>query len=434
MAESAAASAAAEPDWLTERRRDGAALATELGLPSQKAKGWEFTDLTELVEEDFEVPGEADPAAREQADAVLNIPDAGPRVVQIDQTMLDGTAPERGGAKPSEPVVTTLARAAEVYPELVRERLGTLVASNDPFVARNDAAWRGGAFVYVPAGKHLEDPVQIEAIHDADRAALGFRTLIVLEESAQAEVWEQWLATDHDRAGLFNTVTEIWVGPGANLRYVSAQGLGESSWVFATQRAEVERDASFDWVALGFGSSRGKVRMETRLSGPGSSARVTGAYAGNGSQHLDFDTTQEHAAPNTTSDLAFRGVLEESATAVWRGMIRVDPGAQQTDAFQESRNLLLSKSAHADAIPGLEIEANDVRCTHAAAVAQIDAEQLHYLRSHGLADEQAKRLIIEGFLEALVERLDEGPVRAAVSVALERRLGEILGERQVQPA
>jgi Fe-S cluster assembly protein SufD len=434
LAESAAASAAAEPDWLTQRRRDGAALATELGLPNQKAKGWEFTDLTELVEEDFEVPGEADPAAREHADAVLNIPDEGQRVVQIDQTMLDGAAPQAGGAKPSEPVVTSLARAVELYPELVRERLGTLVAANDAFVARNDAAWRGGAFVYVPAGKRLEDPAQIEAIHDADRAALGFRTLIVLEESAQAEVWEQWLATDHDRAGLFNTVTEIWVGPGANLRYVSAQGLGESSWVFATQRAEVERDASLDWVALGFGSSRGKVRMETRLSGPGASARVTGAYAGNGSQHLDFDTTQEHAAPNTTSDLAFRGVLEESATAVWRGMIRVDPGAQQTDAFQESRNLLLSKGAHADAIPGLEIEADDVRCTHAAAVAQIDAEQLHYLRSHGLADEQAKRLIIEGFLEALVERLDEGPVRAAVSVALERRLGEILGERQVQPA
>jgi Fe-S cluster assembly protein SufD len=433
LAESAAAQAAAEPDWLTERRRDGAALATELGLPSQKAKGWEFTDLTELVEEDFEVPGEADPAAREQADAVLNIPDEGLRVIQVDQTMLDGAAPEAGGAKPTEPVVTSLARAAELYPELVRERLGSLVATNDPFVARNDAAWRGGAFVYVPAGRVLEAPVQIEAIHDAERAALGFRTLIVVEESAQAEVWEQWLATDQERAGLFNTVTEIWVGPGANLRYVTAQGLGENSWVFATQRAEVERDASFDWVALGFGSSRGKVRMETHLDGPGSSARVTGAYAGNGSQHLDFDTTQEHAAPNTTSDLAFRGVLEESATAVWRGMIRVDPGAQQTDAFQESRNLLLSKSAHADAIPGLEIEANDVRCTHAAAVAQIDAEQLHYLRAHGLSDEEAKRLIIEGFLEALVERLDEGPVRAAISVALERRLGEILGERQVQP-
>src|SRR5262249_42349924 len=275
---------------------------------------------------------------------------------------------------------------------------------------------------------------QIAAIHDADHAALGFRSLIVIEEGAEAEVWEQWLATDHERAGLFNTVSEVWVGPGANLRYVSAQGLGEHSWVFATQRAEVERDASLDWLALGFGSSRGKVRMETRLAGQGSSARVTGAYAGNGTQHLDFDTTQEHAAENTTSDLAFRGVLEESATAVWRGMIRVDPGAQQTDAFQESRNLLLSKSAHADAIPGLEIEADDVRCTHAAAVAQIAAEQLHYLRSPGLAEEEAKRLIIEGFLEALVERLDQGPIRAAVSVALERRLGEILGERELTQA
>jgi Fe-S cluster assembly protein SufD len=434
LAESASAAATAEPDWLTERRRDGAALATELGLPSQKTKGWEFTDLTELIEADFAVPVEADPAVRENADAVLNPPEETPRVVQIDATMLDGTAPAGPGPVPTEPVVTSLAAAAELYPEIVRERLGSLVASDDPFVARNDAAWRGGAFVYVPAGQRLEGPAQIAAVHDADQAALGFRTLIVVEEGAEAEVWEQWLATDQERAGLFNTVTEVWVGPGANLRYVTAQGLGERSWIFATQRAEVERDANLDWVALGFGSSRGKVRMETKLAGQGSSARVTGAYAGNGSQHLDFDTTQEHAAPHTTSDLAFRGVLEESATAVWRGMIRVDPGAQQTDAFQESRNLLLSKSAHADAIPGLEIEANDVRCTHAAAVAQIDPEQLHYLRSHGLGEEQAKRLIIEGFLEALVVRLDEGPVKAAVSVALERRLGEILGERQVAPA
>ena len=311
--------------------------------------------------------------------------------------------------------------------------LGSLAPSDDPFVARNDGAWRGGALVYVPRGKRLEAPAQIAAVQDAEGAAVAFRTLIVLEEGAEAEVGAPWWSTDSDPDSLFNTVTEIWVGPGANLRYVTAQGLSRRGWVFGTQRAEVERDANLDWVALGFGSSRGKVRMETRLAGPGSSARVTGAYAGNGSQHLDFDTTQEHAAPNTTSDLAFRGVLEESATAVWRGMIRVDPGAQQTDAYQENRNLLLSKSAHADAIPGLEIEANDVRCTHAAAVAQIDAEQLHYLRSHGLADEQAKRLIIEGFLEALVERLEEGPVKAAVSVALERRLGEILGERQVQP-
>jgi Fe-S cluster assembly protein SufD len=153
---------------------------------------------------------------------------------------------------------------------------------------------------------------------------------------------------------------------------------------------------------------------------------VTGAYAGNGDQHLDYDTTQEHAAPDTTSDLAFRGVLGDSATAVWRGMIRVDPGAQNTDAFQESRNLLLSQKAHADAIPGLEIEADDVRCTHAAAVAQVDAEQLYYLRSRGLREEDAKRLVIDGFLQELVERTAEGPIRDALADSLERRLGELL--------
>ena len=404
-------------------------------LPTQKTRGWEFTDLSELDLDAYAAAPAAAPDARSRADGVLNPPEGSDHlVVQVDGSVLEGTSVEvEGDGRPHEPLVASLDASLERFPHL-REMLGELAPGDDPFVARNDGAWSGGALVYVPRGKRLETPALITAVQDAERAALSFRTLIVLEEGAEAEVWEQWLSTDSDPDSLFNTVTEVWVGPGANLRYVTAQGLSERSWVFGTQRVEVERDAHLDWIALGFGSARGKVRMETRLAGAGSSARVTGAYAGNGSQHLDFDTTQEHAAANTTSDLAFRGVLEESATAVWRGMIRVDPGAQQTDAFQESRNLLLSKSAHADAIPGLEIEANDVRCTHAAAVAQIDAEQLHYLRSHGLPDEQAKRLIIEGFLEALVERLEDGPVRAAVSVALERRLGEILGERQVQPA
>jgi Fe-S cluster assembly protein SufD len=404
-------------------------------LPTQKTSGWEFTDLSALDLDAYTAASDGDPEARARADGVLNPPEGTDHlVVQVDGAVLEGGSVDvEGDGRPHEPLVASLESSLERFPHL-REMLGALAPADDPFVARNDAAWRGGALVYVPRGRRLEAPALISAVQDADGAALSFRTLIVLEEGAEAEVWEQWLTTDSNPDSVFNTVTEVWVGPGANLRYVTAQGLSERGWVFGTQRAEVERDAHLDWVALGFGSARGKVRMETRLAGSGSSARVTGAYAGNGSQHLDFDTTQEHAAPNTTSDLAFRGVLEESATAVWRGMIRVDPGAQQTDAFQESRNLLLSKSAHADAIPGLEIEANDVRCTHAAAVAQIDAEQLHYLRSHGLSDEQAKRLIIEGFLEALVERLEEGPVKAAVSVALERRLGEILGERQVQLA
>jgi Fe-S cluster assembly protein SufD len=390
---------AAEPGWLTERRRKGAELASELALPTQKDKGWEFTDLNGL-DLDAYTPSEG-------------------RV----EGLKDGTDSADG-----PPVVLPLRDAAERLGDVVAEHFGSLVPADDPFVARNEAQWRNGVLVYVPRGQRLVEPVRLSVLQDAAGGALDWRALIVLEEGAEAEVWERYGADSDELEGLFNGVVELKVGPGANLRYVCEQELSERSWVFATQRAELQRDASLDWVALGFGSARGKVRMETKLAGPGSSAKVTGAYAGAGTQHLDFDTTQEHAAEHTTSDLAFRGVLSDRATAVWRGMIRVDPGAQQTDAFQECRNLLLSPKAHADAIPGLEIEANDVRCTHAAAIAQVDRDQLFYLRSRGLPEPQAKRLIIDGFLQELAERTAEGPVREALASALDRRLGEILAE------
>jgi Fe-S cluster assembly protein SufD len=272
----------------------------------------------------------------------------------------------------------------------------------------------------------LEQPISLTAVQSESGTLVNQRTRIVVEEGAQAEVWEQFLSATDDLDGIFNITTELVVGDAAHLRYVCGQGLSEASWVFGAQRATVGRDASLDWVALGFGSRSGHVLMETRLAGEGADARVTGAYASHGRQHIDFDTTQEHAAPNTTSDLAFRGVLQGRSSAVWKGNIIVDPGAQKTDAFQVSRNLLISKRAHADAIPGLEIQANDVRCTHAAAVAQVDPEQLFYLQSHGLPDETAKRLVIEGFLAALVERFPEGPVRETLAATLEQRLQLIL--------
>ena len=209
-------------------------------------------------------------------------------------------------------------------------------------MARNDAVWSDGVLIHVPRGVRVAEPIRIELGLSEPGSALNWRTLIVLDEGAEAEVWEHHDSPDDATEGLLNSVVELSVGQDATLRYVSSQDISESAWIFATQRAEVERDGRLDWTALGFGSARGKVRMETKLAGPGSEARVTGGYAGGAGQHLDYDTTQEHAAPNTTSDLAFRGVLGAGSTAVWRGMIRVDPGAQRTDAFQESRNLLLS--------------------------------------------------------------------------------------------
>ncbi len=385
------AEVATEPAWLDERRRRGASLAQSLPLPDQKAKGWEFTDLAAL-----------------DLDAYVEVEPAG---------AIEGAE----GA-----TVLSLTAALESHDELLHEKLGSLVPSEDPFVARNEAGWRDGVLVHVPAGVKVTEPIKIELPLDENGAAVAWRTLIVLEEGAEAEVWEHSGSAGDESDALLNTVVELHVGQAATLRYVSTQDISERAWIFSSQRAQVERDGRLDWTALGFGSARGKVRMETKLAGPGSEARVTGGYASGPGQHLDYDTTQEHAAPNTFSDLAFRGVLAAGSTAVWRGMIRVDPGAQNTDAFQESRNLLLSTDAHADAIPGLEIEADDVRCTHAAAIAQIDKDQLFYLTSRGLDPAAAKQLIIEGFLESLVERLAEGPVRDEVSAALERRLAEIL--------
>jgi Fe-S cluster assembly protein SufD len=418
---SASATATAEPEFLAARRERAVRLSESLELPQFKGHaGWEFTDISGL---DLAAYG-ASPASTNGNAAVSIFEPA----AALELRQIDAGASVASGELPQGVIVSTLEDAAREHPELVERHLGTVVADEDIFVARNDAGFRGGAFVYVPAGVALEHPILLTAVQAATGTELDRRTLIVLEEGAQAEVWEQYLSGSEEVDGVFNTVVELVVGDAARLRYVCGQSLSEHSWIFGAQRAEVGRDASLDWVALGLGSAHGRVRMETRLGGPGAEARVTGAYATHGRQHVDFDTTQEHAAPNTTSDLAFRGVLQGRSTAVWKGNIIVDPGAQKTDAFQESRNLLISKRAHADAIPGLEIQANDVRCTHAAAVAQVDPDQLFYLRSRGLREDVAKRLVIEGFLSALVERFEQGPVREQLAVVLERRLALVLAD------
>ena len=414
--------AAREPEFLAARRGRAAGLTETLELPQFKGNaGWEFTDISSL---DLASYGPAPAVTNGAAPERLFAPADAIELRQVDA----GEAVLAGGELPAGVIVASLEAAARSHPELIERHLGSVVSDEDVFVARNEAGFRGGAFVYVPSGVALERPILLTQIQAATGTELHRRTLIVIEDGAQAEVWEQYLSGTGEVDGVFNAVVELVISENGRLRYVCGQELSERTWLFGSQRAEVGRDGSLEWVAFGFGSSGGRVRMETRLGGPGADARVTGAYATRARQHIDFDTTQEHAAPNTTSDLAFRGVLQGRSTAVWKGNIIVDPGAQKTDAFQESRNLLVSKRAHADAIPGLEIQANDVRCTHAAAVAQLDADQLFYLRSRGLRREVAARLVIEGFLSALTERFEPGPVREMLAAALDRRLGLILAE------
>ena len=393
----------------------------ELELPTFKGvAGWEFTELKDFDLASYETAGVGDLLAADQADLVFDLPAEAVRMTQVDGSFHPIDTPVSEG-----PLVMPLSQAIESHGELVDKWLGTVVESGENvFTARNAAEWAGGALVYVPAGVKVEAPIVLTAVQAQAQTAMNWRVLIVLEEGAEAEVWEQYASTE---PGLFTTVVELVVGENANLRFVSGQALSEQSWIFGTQRARVARNGKLDWVVLGFGAGNGKIFQNTILEGEGAEGKVTGAYALGGRQHLDYDTTQEHAAAHCVSDLAFRGILNGRSSAVWRGMIKVDPGAQQTDAFQESRNLLLTKRAHADAIPGLEILANDVRCTHAAAIAQIDPEQLFYLRARGLSEAVASRLVIEGFLAELVERFEEGTVRDALAGALERRLAALLG-------
>jgi Fe-S cluster assembly protein SufD len=301
-------------------------------------------------------------------------------------------------------------------------RLHELVGWNEKFAAHNAALWQHGLFVHVPKGVELEQPLYVRIAGSVDDGSLFWRLLVIAEEGSRFSLIEEYASARPDLRAYSNAVAELFVEQAAKLEYVSLQNLSRETWHFATHHARVERDAELDWVAGGFGSKKGKVRIQNDLNGPGATSRVTGAYFADGEQHLDYDTFQEHIAPSTESDFAFKGALRETARAVWRGMIRVEPDAQKTNAYQENRNLLLSKDAHADSIPGLEIMANDVRCTHGATLGRIDREELFYLMSRGLSRSEAERLIVRGFFQDVLDRIDLEPVREALGAALEARI------------
>jgi Fe-S cluster assembly protein SufD len=305
------------------------------------------------------------------------------------------------------------------------ERLYSLVGWDEKFAAHNAAVWEHGLLVHVPKGMELDKPLYVRIANSAEDGALFWRLLIIADPGARFTLVEEVVSATPDLRAYTNAAVELFVEDSAKLEYVSLQTLSKETWHFASHHARVGRDAELDWVAGGFGSKKGKVRIQNDLAGQGATSRVTGAYFTDGNQHLDYDTFQEHIAPNTTSDFAFKGALRDTSTAVWRGMIRVEPDAQKTNAYQENRNLMLSPTTHAVPIPGLEIMANDVRCTHGATVGRVDREQLFYLMSRGLPRPEAERLIVRGFFEDVLARVELEPVREALAEALEARIPQV---------
>jgi Fe-S cluster assembly protein SufD len=378
-----------------------------LPLPSTTDEPWRFTDLKGFDPEAFvsngQVPG-AGPAAR-RAQTMLELDVAA--LATVDESGIEiERAPD----------------GVRFEPLREHELLGSLVGADEKFAAHNAALWEHGLLVVVPRGVVLEQPLYVRIANSREGGALFWRLLVVAEPESRFSVVEEYASASPELSGYSNAVSELFVGQGARVEYVSLQNLSAETWHFASHRARVDRDAELDWVAGGFGSKKGKTRIQNDLAGPGATSRVTGAYFADGEQHLDYDTFQEHIAPNTTSDFAFKGALRDQATAVWRGMIKVEKDAQKTNAYQENRNLLLSEQAHADSIPGLEIEANDVRCTHGATISPVNRDELFYAMARGISRGEAERLIVRGFFTDVLNRIQMEPVREAVTEALEARI------------
>jgi Fe-S cluster assembly protein SufD len=373
-----------------------------LPLPTTKDEAWRFTDLKGFDPDSFSANGASGVAT---APGLLELEAAG--IVRVSE----------GGLEIERAPDGIRFEALADHP-----RLYELVGSDEKFAAHNAAEWRHGLLVEVPKDVVLEQPLSIRIVNSVEGGSLFWRLLVVAEAGSRFTIIEEYTSTSPELSGYLNGAVEIFVGDGAKVEYVSVQNVSRETWHFGSHHARVERDAELDWVAGGFGSKKGKIRIQNDLAGQGATSRVTGAYFADGVQHLDYDTFQEHIAPNTTSDFAFKGALRDSSTAVWRGMIRVERDAQKTNAYQENRNLLLSKQAHADSIPGLEILANDVRCTHGATLGQVDREQLFYLMARGLSRGEAERLIVRGFFQDVLDRIELEPVREALGAALEARI------------
>ncbi|HEU0335314.1 MAG TPA: Fe-S cluster assembly protein SufD [Gaiellaceae bacterium] len=374
-----------------------------LPLPTTADEHWRFTDLAGFDPDAWTANGATEIAAP-------------PSFVEL-QTAGEAHVGEAGLEIARAPAGVRFEPLTADHP-----LLGSLVGTDEKFAAHNAALWEHGLLVHVPKDVVLEQPLYVRIANGVEGGSLFWRLLVVADPGSRFTVIEEYASASPELSGYSNAAVEIVVSEGAKVEYVSIQNLSRGTWHFASHHAKVERDAELDWVAGGFGSGRGKVRIQNDLAGQGATSRVTGAYFADGTQHLDYDTFQEHIAPHTTSDFAFKGALRDTASAVWRGMIRVEKEAQRTNAYQENRNLLLSKTAHADSIPGLEILANDVRCTHGATLGQVDREQLFYLMARGLPRAEAERLIVRGFFQDVLDRIELEPVREALGNALEARI------------
>jgi Fe-S cluster assembly protein SufD len=409
-----------EPDWLVAMRHEALDTFERMSWPDRKQEEWMRTDLRGFHIEQFGLPRPApDDFQLPPALLAAGVPLGGRDVVVNSRPAYAELDPQwsRQGV-----LFGSLDDLLREHPDRLRPHLGRAVRADlDKISALQAAFWSGGTLLYVPRGVVIDQPLHVLSAIAPGGVDLG-RTLVVLEAGAEATLLAETASSDAAAAGLHCGAIELLVGPEARLRYVNLQNWGTGVWHFAHQRAVLDRDASLQWTIGALGSRLAKVNQHVALEGEGAQVQVNGVMFTEGRQHLSYHTLQHHQAPGCRSDLLYKGALQDKSRIVWRGMIHVDRDAQKTDGYQRDDNLILSDEARADSIPGLEILADDVRCTHGATVGRVDDDLIFYCLTRGLTRKEASRMIVAGFFQQVFDRITIPSVREALGEAIGRRV------------
>ncbi|CAN5760964.1 Fe-S cluster assembly protein SufD [soil metagenome] len=417
-----------EPGWLREQRLQAHEAFASTPMPTTQPEEWRYTPIAEILKLDTLEPAEeAKPVT-----ALTELPeglraliedtgDSAGRLVQLDASAVLRELDE--GLRAQEVIFTSLEAAVREHPELVQKHLGTAVTTQDgKFAAMNAALWTGGTFLHVPAGVRVELPLRSFRWATGEGSASFGRTLVVAEDGAEVTLVDELGSRDASAQTLSVGAAEVFADEGARVNYVAVQRWGRGTVHLTTDRLIAGRDARITTLYVALGGDVTRADVQCRLVRPGAHVDMLGLYLPEGNQHFDHQTLQDHISPHASSNLLFKGALRDQARSVFRGLIRVHPGAQRTDAYQTNRNLILSSEARADSLPNLEIAADDVRCSHAATVGQLDEEEIFYLLSRGIPMREAIRLVVFGFFGEVLDQFPNREVKQELVRAIERKL------------
>lgn len=401
-----------EPEWMLEFRLNAWRTFESLPWPKPTDEDWRRTRLTGFKLENFTPFAVNDgPVERRQLDPFLldelDELESSASLIYRDGGLIFAEENEDLGAQGV--IFTDLQTAVQRYPALVRRYFMTEAVKPDAnkLAALHAALWDTGSFIYVPRNTRVS--LLLQTILNQGEGVGGYHhTLLVAEEGAEVTVVDDMLGAEN---AFQASVVELVLGDSAQVRYMNLQDFKHTAWNFLTARAVLGKDTDLRWIQVSWGSRLTKAFLDLDMQGQGAHGELLGLYFPTRRQHIDHQTLQLHRVPNCFSDLLFNGALKHRARSVYMGIIKVLPGAQKTDAFQRNGNLILDGTARADSIPGLEIEADDVRCTHAATAAQVEDEYVFYLMARGLTRSQAERMIVQGFLQGVLDRV---PVESVV--------------------